>query len=60
MPRMRIDCTLDGKCYTEVEIEVGPCVQIKTEKGMVLIDRSNWFLLVQFVDQHMMPAKKTA
>ncbi len=56
MPKMRIDMSIDGRNFTEVSIEGGPCVQIETEKGSVLIGRDDWFLLVQFVAQHVEPS----
>ncbi len=63
MARMRIDDGGgdSGSRYTQVSIEGGPCVQIKTEKGTVFIDREDWFLMVRFVDHHMDSrlAKKT-
>ncbi len=53
MPTMRIDHSLDGRRYAEVSIEGGPCVQIKTEKGTVIIGCNEWFLMAQFVAQNM-------
>ena len=55
MPKMRIDSSIDGRDFSEVSIEGGPCVEIKTQEGLVIVGRDEWFLMVQFVAQNLEP-----